>query len=273
MVTNKQEQNFLKLSIQVSLNGLSFCILNTKSKAVVFYKKQIFTAQLNPAKVLAEIELIYQKESVLEQEVDEVIVIFSNSFYSLVPSPLFSEENVSNYLKFNTKILKTDFIAYDELEKEKIINVYIPYTNIINYFFDKYGEFEYRHSISVLIEELLKLPGNAEPKVYLYNRNKEYDLVIVDNGKLLLCNTFSYETREDFLYYILFTAEQLNLDPLKLDLLLLGNIDRDSALYKMAYHYIRNINFLDIFYSYDLNENLGETKEQSEAYILLKSLS
>ncbi|MDT0647728.1 DUF3822 family protein [Zunongwangia sp. F260] len=272
MVKSKQKKTFLKLSIQVSLNGLSFCVLNTESKTIIFYKKQIFTAQLNPAKVLAEIKLLYQKESGLQQEVDEVIVIFSNSFYSLVPASLFSEENVSNYLKFNTKILRTDFIAYDELEIKDIVNVYIPYTNIINYFFDKYGEFEYRHSITVLIEELLKLPEYDEPKIYLYNRNNEYDLVIVKNGKLLLCNTFSYNTREDFLYYILFTAEQLNLDPMEMDLLFLGNINRDSPFYKIAYDYIKNISFPDIFYSFEYSEKTGKPTEQSDEYILLKSL-
>ncbi|MDT0650011.1 DUF3822 family protein [Autumnicola edwardsiae] len=272
MVTNKRENNFLKLSIQVSLNGLSFCMLNTESKTVVFYKKYPFSAQFNPARVLAEIELIYQKEALLKKEVDEVLVIFSNSFYSLVPSPLFSEENASDYLKFNTKILKTDFIAYDELGKSEIVNVYIPYTNIINYFFDKYGEFEYRHSITVLIGELLKLPGDDRVKAYLYNRKKEYDLVIIENGKLLLCNTFSYETREDFLYYILFTAEQLNVDPLELDLLLLGNIDRDSPLYEIAYNYIKNISFLDVFYPFDYTGDVEKPAKQSEEYILLKSL-
>jgi hypothetical protein len=53
--------------------------------------------------------------------------------------------------------------------------------------------------------------------------------VIVKDKELLFCNTFTYETKEDFIYYILFTTEQLKLDPEDLDLILLGNIHEDSA--------------------------------------------
>ncbi|MDT0678231.1 DUF3822 family protein [Autumnicola musiva] len=271
MATNSQKKAFLKMSIQVSLDGLSFCILNTEENTIIYYLKKSFPTRLDPVKVLEKIEEIYSAEPVLQQTVDEVNLIFSNALFTLVPSPFFQEENASSYLKFNTRILKTDVIAYDELQKHEIVNVYIPFTNIINYFFEKYGEFEYRHSISILVEELLKLPAE-ETKMYIYNRGKEYDLVVIEKEKLLLCNTFSYETREDFLYYILFTAEQLNLDPMELQLMLFGDINRESPLYKIAYTYIRNIDFLNVFFPFDYKDNVNKPSTETEEYILLKSL-
>jgi hypothetical protein len=62
-----------------------------------------------------------------------------------------------------------------------LVNVYIPYTNITNFFFDKYGEFEYRHSSSVLlVEEILKAGRNVrDQKPSLNTYNGYYDLVIV----------------------------------------------------------------------------------------------
>lgn len=240
--TNKNT-NFLKLSIQVSLNGLSFCILNSKDKKIVFYKKVVFEQQLDPVKLLGQIELEYEKEKALQQAVSEIKLLFYNSLYTLVPLELFSEDQASNYLKFNAKILQTDFITYDEIEPANAVSVYIPYANITNYFFDRYGEFEYKHSISVLIENLLAREKEST-KVYLHNQAGCYDLVVIENGKLLFCNSFTYDTPEDFLYYLLFSAEQLSLDPLKFELLLLGDIDKDSDLYKMAYTYIQNISFL-----------------------------
>ncbi|MDT0644371.1 DUF3822 family protein [Zunongwangia sp. F363] len=271
MATSNQENNFLKLSIQVSLDGLSFCILNTERKEIIFYRKKVFTAQLDPVKLLQEIETVYKEEPLLSQHINNVILLFSNSLSTLVPSPLFQEENASNYLKFNTKILKTDFIAYDELKEHEMVNVYIPYANVINYFFEKYGEFEYKHTSSILLEELLKLPSQ-ETKMYIYNREKEYDLVVIDDGKLLLCNTFSYETKEDFLYYILFTAEQLNLDPLEFQLLLFGDISKDSDFYEIAYNYIKNIDFLPVFFPFEYHEDTEKPSRESSEFVLLKSL-
>lgn len=270
VITNNEKKLNIKLSIQVSLNGLSFCTLNQEENRVTYFKKVNFEKQMDPVRLLLEIELLYEKEEELKQPVDEVILLFTNSLFSLVPGNMFDEENVSDYLKFNTKILKTDFIAFDRL-KQEIVNVYIPYANIINYFFDKYGEFEYRHSLSVLIESLLSLTQDSgSPKLYLHSHLSSYELVVIEDNKLILANSFEYDTKEDFLYYILFTAEQLKLDPLNMDLILLGDITKDSEEYKMAWNYVRNISFLGPFHSFNFEENSRPQTELSE-YLLLKS--
>lgn len=271
MVTTSKDQNtHKKLSIQVSLNGLSFCILNQKENSIVFYRKVNFGKQLDPIKILSQIELEYENQKELNQPVDEVTLLFSNQLFSLVPQELFEENNLSNYLKFNTKILKTDFIAFDTIQEE-IVNVYIPYANITNYFFDRYGEFEYRHSLSVLIETLLKKEKDQKGlRMYLYVYQQNYDLVVIENGKLLLANSFEFDTREDFLYYILFTAEQLDLDPDSLELVLLGEINKDSEEYKMTWVYIRNISFVGPFHNFSF-ESAEKPGQDSEEFLLLNS--
>jgi len=268
--TIRKHTNNKKLSIQVSLNGLSFCILDTQERRISYFKKINFEKQLDPIKVLSNIELTYENEKELNEPVDEVVLIFTNSLFTLVPEELFDEDHAAGYLKFNTKILKTDFIAFDKINKE-LVNVYIPYANITNYFFDKYGEFEYRHSMSVLIESLLKLPGEAKHKVYLHSHLNSYELVIIENKKLLFANSFEFDTREDFLYYLLFTAEQLHLDADEFELILIGDISKDSEEYKMAWKYIRNISFMGPFHSFQFDTENRPTEERSE-YLLIKSL-
>lgn len=273
MATNNKEDTHLKLSIQVNLNGLSFCILDTKKNEVVFFRKIRFEEQLDPVRVLAKIELEYEQQEALQQGIEEVSLVFSNNLYTLVPRQYFKEEEASNYLKFNTKILRTDFIAHEEVEHTDIVNVYIPYTNIINYFFDKYGEFEYKHSISVLLESLLQRSASTKASLHLYNRDKEYDLVAMEDGKLLLCNSFTYETKEDFLYYLLFTAEQIGLDPMKLDLYLFGEINKESELFKISYNYIKNVHFPEVSSSLkSKKEDTTEVIDESRDYVLFKSL-
>ncbi len=269
VTTSNQNTSYKKLSIQVSLNGLSFCTLNQKENNIEFFKKIDFGKQMDPIKLLSKIELEYEKEPELNIPVDEVSLVFKNSLFSLVPESLFDEDHASSYLKFNTKILKTDFIAFDKLEAG-IVNVYIPYANITNYFFDKYGEFEYRHSLSVLIDSLLKLPSYEEPKFYIHVHGNSYELVVIKNGNLILANSFEYDTKEDFLYYILFTAEQLDMDPMDFELVLLGEIKKDSEEYKMAWNYINNISFLGPYHSFNFQTENKPEDDLSE-YLLLKS--
>ncbi|MFO7719782.1 MAG: DUF3822 family protein [Gillisia sp.] len=263
--------NKLKLSIQVSLNGLSFLMLNCEENQLVWYKKTTFPKEFNPVKILKEIELVYDNEEFLQNPIEEVILLFSNDLYSIVPEEYFIEEEASNYLKFNTKILKTDVVAQDFIEGNNLVNIYIPYTNITNYFFDKYGEYEYKHSISVFAEAILSLEKSLPPKVYLNNYTDYYDLIIVRNGNLVLSNSFKYDSPEDFIYYLLFTLEQLKLDPTEVDLILTGEISEESPFYKIAFTYIKNVQFLKPDLYMNLSEEYNE-QFQREAFILLKSI-
>ncbi len=268
--TTTKNQNILKLSIQVSLDGLSFCGLSVQDNEIVYYKQKDLGHQTDPVKLLNEIQQFYEEEDFLKQDVDEIKLLFSNSLYTLVPRHLFDEKQASNYLKFNVKILKTDFIAHDELFLADAHCVYVPYANIVNYFFDKYGEFEYRHGNSVLVENLLKLKKQPGPTAYLYNRKDYYELVIIENGQLLFCNTFQYDTPEDFLYYLLFAAEQLGLDPMQFDLQVFGEIDKESAVYKIAYTYIKNISIFRPEENYRFGPEVNKATAQKD-FILLNA--
>lgn len=275
MVTRSKEQNNpnIKLSIQVSLNGLSFCGFYPAEKRILYFKEVQFSKKLNPIQVLQQIEKLYEQENFLKQENPEVIVLFSNELYSLVPQPLFDEDNASDYLKFNTMILETDYVAHDVIEAAQMVNVYIPYTNINNFFFEKYGEFEYRHCISILAEEFLKLDKdqNSGTKVYLNCYTGGYDLIIIKDGQLFLANSFKCNTREDFIYYLLFTAEQLDLDPTEFELILLGKIVENSDYYKIAYTYVKNIKFLDTSFGF-IFASKEEPPKGYMHYTLLKAL-
>lgn len=271
-ITTKQVENNLKLSIQVSLDGLSFCALDQSGQKIVFFRDLVFPRKLNPIEVLEEIEKVYEEETFLSTRPREVEVLFSNELYSIVPEKFFNEKNASDYLKFNTKILTTDFVAQDYL-RHKLVNVYIPYTNINNYFFDTYGEFQYRHCLSVLVDELLSMNEDQKDanKVYLNSTAAGYDLVVISNGELLLANSFHCETKEDFIYYLLFTAEQLDLDPHSLELVLLGRIMEESDTYKIVYNYVRNIEILDITFGFSF-EAESKPPKAYQHFTLLKSV-
>lgn len=267
--TNKENTSNLKLSIQVRLDGLSFCIRDFPGGSISWYKKINFPKEHNPVKALQEIEEVYKAEKILQSNFEDVTLLFSNDLYSPVPVEYFLEEEASAYLKFNTKILGTDVVESDRVN-EDLVNVYIPYTNITNYFFDRYGEFEFRHSTSELIKAGLALSDKRGTTAYLNNYTGYYDLVIIKEGELLFCNTFNYETREDFIYYLLFTAEQLEFDPEVFKLILLGNISTDMEEYKIVYTYIKNVELLEPGFE-GLTEAYGK-QFQREEFLLLQSL-
>lgn len=268
--TNKVKNiSNLKLSIQASLNGLSFCILNIETNTVTYLKTFDFEKKLNPNQILDKIQHCFNTKVELDEIFYEVTVIHENELSTLVPKALFNENNLADYLKFNNKILSTDFITFDEIALNDSINVYVPYININNYLYDFFGEFTYKHSSTVLIEEVLKAEKNAEkPKMYVNISNKHFEVVVVEQGKLKFYNTFEYYTKEDFIYFILFTSEQLGLNPESFDLIFTGNVDSNDELYSVAYKYIRYVGFSKSLDDYKYAETALPKNNHNQLVIL-----
>ena len=58
-------------------------------------------------------------------------------------------------------------------------------------------------------------------------------------------DSFQYNSKEDFLYYILFVSEQLELNLLSIQVQLLGSISENSDTFTFLKEYISNIKFLE----------------------------
>src|SRR5690606_28179394 len=211
---NKLElDNLKKLSIQISLSGLSFCILNSSKSEIEYLKRVDFKSKLTPEAVLEELQNFISSQPLLDQTFENVLVLFQNELSNFVPEAFFEEQNAADYLKFSSKIIKTDFISHDKIEAIASINVFVPYINVNNYLFEVYGEFEYKHASTIFLEEILETEDNSsDNKMYLNVAPFHFEMAVVKKDKLQLYNTFDYYTKEDFIYFVLFSIEQLKLD-------------------------------------------------------------
>ncbi len=270
--TNKEHTILtnLELSIQISLSGLSFCVLNSDTKTILDLKSKVFDIKKTPTELLDAVKHLFNTEDILKQSFKAINIIHVNDWATLVPKALFMEDALADYLKFNTKILKTDFITFDDIVTNDCVTVYVPFTNINNFIFDQFGSFTYKHYATILIEQLLIIEKHAgQPKVYVNIADTNFEIVAFNKGELLLYNTFEHQTKEDFIYYLLFTLEQLQLNPETIQLTLLGTINKEDQLYKIAYKYIRNVSFGNRMDTYNF---VNKPTTNYSHFTLLKSL-
>jgi len=236
------ENSYHKLSIQVSLNGLSFCILDTIANTLSMSHSLPFKREVSPFDLHREIRQSFRDEGVLDFSFSEVIAIHRNTLFSLVPQPLFDEDQLPNYLKYNAKILASDHLDYDVIEGLESVNVYVPFANVNNYLYDLFGEFEFKHSGTVMLETLIKLPSSRQGSIcYLHLAESQMDLAVFASKKLLFYNSFTVSSPEDVLYFLLFSLEQLSLDPESLKLRLLGEVAEDDQVYEFCTEYFENV--------------------------------
>lgn len=271
---NSLNKNISKsLSIQISLSGLSFCILNRSSNAIEHLKSVSFEKKATPYEALERLITVLETNTIFEQSFDSVLLIYQNELSTCVPKSLFNEENSADYLKFNAKILNTDFIAYDEISANECINVFVPYMNINNYIFDRFGVFEYKHASTILIQNLIQnIADPKNPGLYINVSKNHFEIIAIDSGKLVFYNTFEYQTKEDFIYFILFTVEQLKLNPETILTKLMGEISKEDDLYEIVYKYIRFVDFINPFHNFKFNVNQEPKIPQSD-FIILNSFN
>ncbi|CAL2090645.1 conserved hypothetical protein [Tenacibaculum sp. 190524A02b] len=257
------------LSIQFSLDGFYFCITNSITKEAIVYTEYVFEKSIDsPELLLEKVIQIFKEDKDLQQDFDTVFAIHQNNLATLVPDEFFDKDNLKAYLSYTIKTLFTDFITYDSLEKIKANLVYIPYVNINNFIFQNFGEFEYKHHASILLDKILahSKKHTLSTAFYVHVGKMLMDIIIIKDNELVLYNSFNYQSKEDFIYYILFVAEQLDLNPDTFTLLLSGAIEKDSDLYSITYKYVRNVQFIESTSTFFTNED--EFSNHS-TYILL----
>ncbi|PIQ18445.1 MAG: hypothetical protein COW66_06140 [Flavobacteriaceae bacterium CG18_big_fil_WC_8_21_14_2_50_34_36] len=261
---NNNFQPLNRLSVQVSLNGLSFLIQNTETLEIIFFKDISFLGTYSPEEVLFEIKKAYETYPKLSENIENISILHENNLYALVPKSIFQEEAISEYLKFNTKVLPNDYITFDTLDVYDMVTVFVPFTNINNYFFEIYGAFDFYHTSTIFIQKILAEERKENLlKMHVHVFDCRFDVLVTQNKSVQLYNRFTYSTPEDFIYYILFIAEQLNMNPEVFPLYLYGKIKEGDALYTIAYTYIRNVFLPEIISSAKGMELLSKIDIQS----------
>ena len=266
--TKEHIHPYKKLSIQVGLNGLSFCVLDTIGHKVLLSDKEDFNSETTPYLALKALKGLIDRHDLKKHRFAEVTVIHNNHLYCLVPKTLFDKNELANYLKFNTKILGSDQIVSDILPQHELVCVYVPFTNINNYIFDGFGEFEFKHNSAVLLQTLLPQKNN-KLTCYVHVGKNTMEIIVLEKKALKLYNQFDYKTKEDFLYYVLFTYEQLGLHVEEVKLKLFGRIEEGDPIFEICYQYIKKVT---VFIPKNSDYTLEESEDNSIDLTLLSSI-
>ncbi len=138
VVTNNDitQKNYKKLSIQISLSGLSFCVLDLLSNTVQTVQSVVFPKNSIIEEALWKIFIDFP---ILTQNYDEVIVLHDNNLNTFVPNSLFDEKYLGSYLQYNVKVFETDLFGFDVLASHEMNNVFVPYVNVNNFLLDQYS--------------------------------------------------------------------------------------------------------------------------------------
>ena len=225
------------LSLQIGINQLSYCILDTSSLHYELLKSISFTANTIDEHCTIISDIINNNEQLLNNY-SSYSATFIGFPSTLIPTTIYQKEHAKQLLTFNHEIF--DCLMTDSLSKQDAKLVYsIPQKlkDSIDAFFPN---IKIKSQSTLLIKELEQVPTDKKT-IYCYSNSGKIELFVLYKGKLLLHNAFKYTTKEDVLYYVLFCMEQLQLSTEQCTLVLYGTIKKESDIYALLYEYIRTI--------------------------------
>jgi len=171
-------------------------------------------------------------------------IVVDNDKHTFVPAVLYQETKKSKYLDFLGLKEDNSVVCADYLEQADVYNIYgvskKEHAKLKNS-----DNTEFRHASTLLVESLMKenLEHTDNARIYLHVRSQSFEMMVLKGANLLFDNNFRFKTKEDFLYFVLFSMEQLHLDVETAPVYFMGMIEKDSQVVELVSRYIRNVRF------------------------------
>lgn len=161
--------------------------------------------------------------------------------YVLVPAALYQENKKSKYLDFLGLKEDNSVVCADYIELADIYVVYCVSKKVHAKWNAENAEFH--HATSVFLENLIKENHERtdEARIYLNIREQRFEMTVLKGTNLLFDNNFRFKTKEDFLYFLLFSMEQLKLDTEIVPVYFMGMIEKDSQIVELVSRYVRDV--------------------------------
>jgi hypothetical protein len=174
-----------------------------------------------------------------------VRIIVENNRSTLIPSALFEESEKDTYLNFSVEPEVEENVLFDRLPGLEIMNIFGVSSTLRDQIAGFFPRAQVCHVSSLLIESIWMNFKNliTDKRIFILVREEAFNMVIFDRKQLVYSNAFHFRAPEDFIYYVIFVMEQLNLNPEEVPVTLLGDISTKTPHFDLIYKYIRNVDF------------------------------
>lgn len=180
----------------------------------------------------------------VSKKYENVFISIASTVFSITPKALFDKSSIPNYIELNAKVSGEFSYNYQILDQVGIVLCYTIPTELNKWIKTVFPNAKIIHEMAVVIQSVLRDFHSISEDRLVVNINKGYfDLIHLKKGKLNFANSFLFSEKEDLLYYILFTCEQLGIDQHKIETYLLGTIKKGSEEHQLLFRYIKNIHF------------------------------
>ena len=250
-----------RMAIQFALGGLSFALFDTETKTLVGLECYQSDLLADSNDIFRCLERALEFKELNNKHFQSIICLIDERICTLIPQALFDEKEVATYLDFGFQTYGSQSILFEPIATENCVNVFAVDKALQNRILAKWPTAQVRHSSSIFIESSMKLASESK-SVFVNVRNRDFDMMIQENGKLLFFNNFKFNTKDDFAYFLMFAMEQNGLSGNNTPVCFSGLILPASEIVELCGRYIRDIHFVEAPQELNISKALQEVPYQ-----------
>ncbi len=248
---------FYHLSIQASLDGLSFSIFDTRARKYLALNHISIGNDVPVFKYPEHLNKVISEDDLLKGDYKDIFCIWENSRTTLLPSALYNKDNLKTYFEFNQVLEDLDELHADHLDPLDAYLIYPIHHEIANTFIRFHPRIKFFNQATPFIDYCLKGINDHGTKVYANFQEKFFDILVFDGSSLLLHNSFLYRNEKDIIYFVLHVYDKLKLDTKETGIVLSGLVNKDPGTMGIIKKYIRSVQLAspDDQFQYSANIN------------------
>jgi hypothetical protein len=244
------------LSIEVSLDGLSFCLLDSIRNKFVLLRS--FVSEDDKKLKTEQIEDLINKDDFLNRSFKSIKIVMPSERCTLIPAPLFDPAHKDEYFLFNHVPEENNVLLNNKVANPDsyiVFSVSKPLHALIN---EKFPSAIIMHHLKPLLTSAhINRLFPTGKYIQLHIEKDFFNLLILSEKKLQFCNTFAYRNVSDIIYFVMYTFNNLSISQEE-TLYMSGLVEHFDELYTNISDYVRVIKFSEpagsSTFSYVFNE-------------------
>lgn len=233
-------QNY-EISIQVSLDGFSFCLLDILRDRFVMLRD--YKLDGKGFSDTSEIKNIISNDEFLGREYRKYRILFATGQSTLVPSALFDPALKDRFFTINYNLGHQQTVVNNKLLQPDAFLLFDIDRKILDTMINAFPEGSVSHHVRPLLHSCFANASETSGHhVRLHIEETFFNLIIIRGGKLVFFNSFRYRNATDLLYFSMKVLDQYGIGT-ENELFLSGKVVQGDDLFNALRKYVKEIKF------------------------------
>ncbi|MFN2379445.1 MAG: DUF3822 family protein [Bacteroidales bacterium] len=243
-------QNY-EISIQVGLDGFSFCLLDIlRDRFVMLRDYRLGGKGLSEPSAIME---IINNDEFLAREYRRYRMVFATERSTLVPATFFDPALKDHFFTLNYNPDEKNTVVNNKISQPDSFLLFDINRKILNAMVGAFPEASVSsHIRPLLYSSFAGASGKQSNHIRLHIEDTFFNLIIISGGKLKFFNSFSYRNATDLLYFTMKVLDQHNIGSGE-EISLSGNLEYGDELYNALRKYVKELKFAGMVTGHSLS--------------------